>query len=119
LVNIDFSGGYPFNFEVFNPSTALLQPHHPPREAHSYLHISCWVKEEACPRFPNSSALTLRPQCEKASGLTPSRSYRKGDDEWRETDSLGADDALAMAELLRESYAWIKAQKRADEAQAA
>jgi len=46
--------------------------------------------------------------------LTPMRSYRAGDDTWRETDSLNADDALAMAELLREAYAWIKMQKRAD-----
>ena len=47
---------------------------------------------------------------------TPQRSYRQGDDTWRETDSLGGDDLLAMAELLREAYAWIKMQKRADAA---
>lgn len=46
--------------------------------------------------------------------LTPQRSYKDGDDTWRETDSLNADDALPMAELLREAYAWIKMQKRAD-----
>ena len=46
--------------------------------------------------------------------VTPTRSYKKGDDAWAQTDSLTADDLLAMAELLRESYAWIKAQKRAD-----
>jgi hypothetical protein len=45
---------------------------------------------------------------------TPTRSCRNGDDTWKETDSLTADDLLAMAELLRESYAWIKLQKRAD-----
>lgn len=45
---------------------------------------------------------------------TPQRSYRNGDDTWRETDSLNADDLLPMAELLREAYAWIKLQKRAD-----
>lgn len=44
----------------------------------------------------------------------PVRSYRNGDDTWRETDSLSGDDLLAMAELLREAYAWIKMQKRAD-----
>jgi hypothetical protein len=43
-----------------------------------------------------------------------SRSYRQGDETWKETDSLNADDLLAMAELLREAYAWIKAQRRAD-----
>ena len=48
--------------------------------------------------------------------LTPQRSYRNGEDTWRETDSLNADDALPMAELLREAYAWIKMQKRADAA---
>ena len=42
------------------------------------------------------------------------RSYRQGDDTWKETDSLNADDLLPMAELLREAYAWIKMQKRAD-----
>ncbi len=47
---------------------------------------------------------------------TPMRSYRQGDDTWRETDSLNGDDLLAMAELLREAYAWIKMQKRADAA---
>lgn len=33
---------------------------------------------------------------------------------WKATDSLNADDRLAMAELLREAYSWIKMQKRAD-----
>ena len=47
---------------------------------------------------------------------TPQRSYKQGDDTWRETDSLNGDDLLAMAELLREAYAWIKMQKRADAA---
>jgi hypothetical protein len=42
------------------------------------------------------------------------RSYRQGDETWKETDSLNADDLLPMAELLREAYAWIKTQKRAD-----
>ena len=46
--------------------------------------------------------------------VNPSRSYKQGDDIWKETDSLGADDLLAMAELLREAYAWIKVQRRAD-----
>ena len=42
------------------------------------------------------------------------RSYKSGDDTWKETDSLNENDLLAMAELLRESYAWVKMQKRAD-----
>jgi hypothetical protein len=44
----------------------------------------------------------------------PQRSFKQGDDTWRETDSLREDDLLAMAELLREAYAWIRMQKRAD-----
>jgi hypothetical protein len=47
---------------------------------------------------------------------TPQRSFRSGDDTWKETDSLNESDCLAMAELLREAYAWIKMQKRADAA---
>jgi hypothetical protein len=46
----------------------------------------------------------------------PQRSFRNGDDAWRETDSLNGDDLLAMAELLREAYQWIRMQKRADAA---
>src|SRR4051795_13193118 len=46
----------------------------------------------------------------------PQRSYKAGDDTWKPADSLNADDLLAMAELLREAYAWIKMQKRADAA---
>jgi hypothetical protein len=44
----------------------------------------------------------------------PTRGYKQGDETWKETDSLNTDDLLAMAELLREAYAWIKMQKRAD-----
>ena len=46
--------------------------------------------------------------------VNPTRSYKASDDAWKETDSLGQDDLLPMAELLREAYAWIKVQKRAD-----
>jgi len=42
------------------------------------------------------------------------RSFKREDDSWGETDSLAQDDLLAMAELLREAYAWIKHQKQAD-----
>ena len=48
--------------------------------------------------------------------VNPQRSYKAGDDTWRETDSLGGDDLLPMAELLREAYVWIRNQKRADAA---
>jgi hypothetical protein len=46
--------------------------------------------------------------------VNPIRSYKQGEETWKETDSLNADDLLAMAELLREAYAWIKAQRKAD-----
>ena len=46
--------------------------------------------------------------------VNPTRSYKAGDDTWKDSKDLNADDLLAMAELLREAYAWIKMQKRAD-----
>lgn len=46
----------------------------------------------------------------------PTRSYKNGDETWKESDSLNESDMLAMAELLREAYAWIRMQKRADTA---
>jgi hypothetical protein len=45
--------------------------------------------------------------------VNPSRSYKKGDD-WKETDSLGFDDLLPMAELNRQAWAWIAKQMQAD-----
>ena len=46
--------------------------------------------------------------------VVPTRSYKQDEDTWKETDSLNGDDCLAMAELIREAYAWIKVQRRAD-----
>jgi hypothetical protein len=46
--------------------------------------------------------------------FNPTRSFKKSDDVWGQTESLNADDLLPMAELLREAYAWVKAQKQAD-----
>lgn len=46
--------------------------------------------------------------------ITPQRSFKNGDDTWRDTNGLNTDDILPMAELLRESYSWIRMQKRAD-----
>jgi hypothetical protein len=42
-----------------------------------------------------------------------SRGYRQ-DETWKDTDSLGQDDILAMRELLREGYGWIKTQRRSE-----
>lgn len=46
--------------------------------------------------------------------VTPSRSYKNGDETWKETDSLGFDDLLTMAELHRQAFVWIGRQMEAD-----
>ena len=47
--------------------------------------------------------------------VTPSRSYKQGDETWRETDSLGFDDLLTMAKLFDQAHTWIIDQQRADQ----
>ncbi len=46
--------------------------------------------------------------------VTPSRSYKNGDETWKESNSLIGDDPLIMAELLRQAWAWIARQQQAD-----
>ena len=46
--------------------------------------------------------------------VIPARSYKQGDDAWKETDSLGADDLLTMAKLLDLAHTWIMHQQQAD-----
>ncbi len=46
--------------------------------------------------------------------IDPVRSYKKGDETWKETTSFGEDDALIMAELFRQAWAWIVRQRQAD-----
>ena len=46
--------------------------------------------------------------------VNPSRSYKKGDETWKETDALGYDDLLAMAKLLDQAHTWITQQMQAD-----
>src|ERR1700733_12614001 len=46
--------------------------------------------------------------------VNPSRSYKQGDETWKETDSLGFDDLLTMAELHRQAFSWIARQVQAD-----
>ena len=46
--------------------------------------------------------------------IIPSRGYKQGDDTWKETDSLGSDDLLAMAKLLDLAHTWIMHQQQAD-----
>ena len=44
----------------------------------------------------------------------PSRSYKAGDETWKESDSIGSDDLLPMAELHRQAFVWIARQQQAD-----
>jgi hypothetical protein len=46
--------------------------------------------------------------------VIPTRSYKQGDDMWKETDSLGEGDLLTMAKLLDQADTWIMHQKQAD-----
>ena len=46
--------------------------------------------------------------------VTSSRSYKQGDDAWKETDSLGREDLLPMAKLLDLADTWIMHQQQAD-----
>jgi hypothetical protein len=46
--------------------------------------------------------------------VIPSRSYKQGDDAWKETDSLSGDDLLPMAKLLDLAHTWIMHQQQAD-----
>jgi hypothetical protein len=45
--------------------------------------------------------------------VIPSRGYKKGD-VWKETESLGFDDLLAMSKLLSQAHSWIVEAKKAD-----
>ena len=45
--------------------------------------------------------------------VIPSRGYKKGD-AWKETESLGSDDLLAMSKLLSQAHSWIVEAKKAD-----
>jgi hypothetical protein len=67
-------------------------------------------------RISNLSATIWRNTSEKGTwySVTPSRSYKQGDETWKETDSLGFDDLLTMAELHRQAFVWIARQQQAD-----
>jgi hypothetical protein len=41
--------------------------------------------------------------------VTPSRSYKQGD-EWKQSDSFGSDDLLLLAKLLDQAHSWIISQ---------
>jgi hypothetical protein len=46
--------------------------------------------------------------------VNPTRSYKSGDETWKETDSLNFDDLLTMAKLFDLAHTWIMHQKQAD-----
>jgi predicted esterase len=46
--------------------------------------------------------------------VNASRSYKNGDDQWKETDSLSFDDLLTMGKLLDQAHSWIAKQMQAD-----
>ena len=46
--------------------------------------------------------------------IIPTRSYKHGDDSWKQTESLGFDDLLPMAKLLDQAHTWISNQQQAD-----
>jgi hypothetical protein len=47
--------------------------------------------------------------------VVPARSYKQGDETWKETDSLNFDDLLAMSKLLDLAHTWILHQQQADQ----
>jgi hypothetical protein len=67
-------------------------------------------------RFSNLSVTIWRNTNDKGAwySVVPSRSYKDGDETWKESESLGADDCLVMAELLRQAFSWIARQMQAD-----
>jgi hypothetical protein len=67
-------------------------------------------------RISNLSVTIWRNSSDKGTwySATPSRSYKQGDETWKETDSLGFDDLLVMAELHRQTFCWIAKQMQAD-----
>src|ERR1700704_3977776 len=46
--------------------------------------------------------------------VPPSRSYKQGDETWKETDSLGFDDLMTMAKLIDQAHTWLARQLQAD-----
>lgn len=67
-------------------------------------------------RIGNVSAIIWRNPHEKGAwySLQISRSYKNGDDEWRNTDALGFDDILTAAKLLDQAHTWIAQQMESD-----
>ena len=67
-------------------------------------------------RISNLSVTIWRNSSDKGVwySVNPSRSYKKGDETWKDSDSLGFDDLLTMAKLLDQAHTWITHQQQAD-----
>jgi hypothetical protein len=67
-------------------------------------------------RFGNLSVTIWRNSSDKGTwySVNPSRSYKAGDETWKDSDSLGFDDLLTMAKLLDQAHTWIAKQMQAD-----
>jgi hypothetical protein len=67
-------------------------------------------------RFANLQVTIWRNTSEKGPwySAVPSRSYKNGDDTWKESDSLNAEDLPIMARLMDQAFSWIVKQKYAD-----
>jgi hypothetical protein len=46
--------------------------------------------------------------------VVPARSYKQGEETWKQTDSLRLDDLLPMAKLFDQAHTWITDQQKAD-----
>ncbi len=61
------------------------------------------------------SRATVRPPlCSPSPPVALTRSYKQGDDIWKETDSLGFDDLLTMAKLFDLAHTYIMHRQQAD-----
>ncbi len=67
-------------------------------------------------RISNLSVTIWRNSSDKGTwySVNPKRSYKQGDETWKETDSLGFDDLMTMAKLLDQAHTWIARQSQAD-----
>jgi hypothetical protein len=67
-------------------------------------------------RIGNVSAIVWRNPSDKGAWYSCQiqRSYKNGDDEWRQTDAMGLDDLLVAAKLLDQAHSWIAEAMQAD-----
>jgi hypothetical protein len=67
-------------------------------------------------RIANLQAVIWRNSGEKGPwySVQVKRSYKNGDDQWRETDAMGYDDVLTAAKLLDQAHTWITEQMAVD-----